>query len=160
MKFSYSTVRESVLREDLWDGLIDDGFEEDDEVMNEEDDQEFHAHAIAASGMHSNMMEAKHNCENAISEYIIEMRYYGYKALTELLAIRSNLVPLGVSDKYLISVEYLCVAEKAFKMIEPMYAILSDETIQENTECLRKISELSSQIDEEEKFRRKGLAAV
>ena len=162
MKVSYSNsnVREGVLREDLWDELTDDDYEEDNEVMDEACDKEFHAHLEATSSMYDNVMEAKRNCENAISQYIIDIRYYGYKALTELLAIRSNLIALDAPGKYLMSIEYLSVAEKAFKMIEPMYSILSDEVIKENVECLRKLSEINEQIDEEEMLRRKSLAVV
>lgn len=161
MKFSYSDSYEGILREDFLDEWMDEeDDEEHDEEMEEAVDEVYNAHAAVTGDMNRRLTELKFNCRNAIAEYIGELRYQGYKALTEGLAIRHNLTPLEGVDKDILSREYFDVAERAFNLIMKMCPLLSDEACRENVECRRKLSALSEIIDEDEENRKKGLMAV
>lgn len=160
MKISYSDACEKNLREDLMDELLDEEYEEDDEKMEEEDDEVFCAHVAAAADMNCRVTEVKVNCMNAIAEYVSELRYHGYKALTELLAIRNDLYPMDDREKYLLSCEYSSVAKRIFNQIAKLTPIISNQAWQENVQRLRKLYALDEIIDEDEENRKKGLMAV
>lgn len=160
MKISYSDACEKILREDLLDELLDEEYEEDDEEMEEEDDEVFHAHLAAVGDMNCRVTEIKVNCMNAIAEYVSELRYHGYKALTELLAIQNDLLPMDEGEKFLLSCEYSSVAQRVFDQMAKLNPLLSNAAWRETVECLEKLSALDEIINEEQNNRIKGRMAV